>query len=82
MNINPFLGMHVRESIFLTVPYEDWSEVRSPGRARRRMKRGFPQNVKHMQVADPNVYVTGTVINGHPETIKRMIAEMNLKGMN
>ena len=82
MNNNPFLGMQVRESIWITVPYEDWSAVRSPARARRRMKRGFRQNVKHIQIADPNVYVTGNVINGHPETIKRMISEMNTWGMN
>lgn len=81
MNINPFLGMHVRESIFLTVTHEDWSAVRSPARARRRMKRGFRQNIRRIQVADPNVYVTGKIINGHPETIKRMIAEMNLREM-
>lgn len=68
-----FNGMPVRTNIFLTVPFEDWSEVRSPSRARRRLKRGFRQRIKHMQIADPKVFVINGVIHGHPETIMKMI---------
>lgn len=71
-----FGGMPVRTSIFLTVPYEDWSEVRSPGRARRRMKRGHRQRIKYLQVPDPKVFVANGVIHGHPDTIKKMVAKL------
>lgn len=67
-----FGGMPVRTSIFLTIPFEDWSEVRSHGRARRRMKRGHRQRIKYLQIADPNVFVANGVIHGHPDTIKKM----------
>lgn len=67
-----FNGMQVRSSPFLTVPFEDWSEVRSPGRARRRMKRGYRQRIKYLQIADPKVFVAHGVIHGHPDTIKKM----------
>jgi hypothetical protein len=67
-----FNGMQVRTSVFLTVPYEDWSDVRSPGRARRRMKRGFRQRVRYLQIADPKVVVIHGVIHGHPDTVKKM----------
>lgn len=61
-----FNGMRIIEDASLTDPYEDWSRVRSPGRARRRMKRGHRQNVviryRPMEVA----YRVGNAFVMHP----------------
>lgn len=40
------LGPTFRPDANMIESYEDWSEVRSPSRARRRMKRGFKQRVQ------------------------------------
>lgn len=37
--------MRVVESWLMVERIEDWSGVRSPSRARRRLKRGFPQRI-------------------------------------
>lgn len=71
--MHSFRGMPINTSLLLTVPYEDWSDVRSPARARRRMKRGYRQRIKYLQVPDPNVFVIAGTIHGHPETIKAML---------
>lgn len=68
-----FCGMPINTSLLLTVPHEDWSDVRSPARARRRMKRGYKQRVRYLQVPDPKVFVIAGTIHGHPETIKAML---------
>jgi len=70
--MNSFSGMPVYPDQFMTVPFEDWSKVRSPARARRRMKRGHRQKIKYLQVPNPDVVVIGGRIHGHPETIKKM----------
>lgn len=38
-----FGGLRIVDSEMAGEPYEDWSQVRSHGRAARRRKRGFPQ---------------------------------------
>lgn len=38
---------HFVESVMATEAAEDWSRVRSPSRARRRLARGKPQNIRH-----------------------------------
>ena len=75
-----FNGMPVMTSLLLTVPFEDWSEVRSKSRARRRMKRGYKQNVRHLQLPDPNVFVINNTIHGHPETIRALLAAASKAG--
>jgi hypothetical protein len=37
--------MRIVESWLMVERIEDWSGVRSPSRARRRLKRGFPQRI-------------------------------------
>ena len=37
--------MRIFESWLMVERIEDWSGVRSPSRARRRLKRGFPQRI-------------------------------------
>lgn len=60
--------MQIVESAAATEAVEDWSRVRSPSRARRRMKRGFPQNVRHYR--KPAAYQIGDVTYMHPELMK------------
>jgi len=38
-------ALQIIETDMVGDPWEDWSGVRSPGRARRRLKRGFKQNI-------------------------------------
>lgn len=38
-------GIRIIEVEAIGDPWQDWSGVRSPGRARRRLKRGFKQNI-------------------------------------
>lgn len=69
-----FLGVRFVESSHLTLPGpDDWSRVRSPGRARRRLKRGFRQNIRPTQIPDPNLYLlrNGSYV-GHPATIHKI----------
>jgi len=41
-----FNGMKVvLNPMLVEGPFEDWSKVRSPARARRRLRRGFPQRI-------------------------------------
>jgi hypothetical protein len=47
--VNPFSiygGLRLIDTEMVGDPYEDWSGVRSPARARRRRLRGFPQRIK------------------------------------
>ena len=60
-------GVRIIESPFLTETFEDWSNVRSHGRARRRMKQGHPQRVRHIQVPSKTAYYTAAGIVMHPE---------------
>lgn len=51
MNIFDPLGSgKIIESRDMVDPVEDWSGVRSPSRAVRRRKRGFPQRIKIVYV--------------------------------
>lgn len=73
-----FDGMPVVENVFLTVPEEDWSEVRSHSRARRRMKNGHKQRVRYLQLPNPQLFIMDGRIHGHPETIRQMFALASL----
>jgi hypothetical protein len=69
-------SFRVVENMLLTIATEDWSRVRSPARARRRMKRGFKQNVVHGRKPDPTVYRMGDTLIMHPETARAMEREL------
>jgi hypothetical protein len=49
-----------------------WARVRSPGRARRRLKRGFRQNIDVIWAPDPNVIVAGDMMIAHPAIIEKI----------
>lgn len=69
-------GVRISTNINLTVPYEDWSRVRSPSRAIRRMKRGFRQNIVHRRRPDPRLFRIGDMVIMHPETLTALRAEV------
>lgn len=71
-----FNGMRVVTSIHLTKPFEDWSGVRSPSRARRRMKQGHRQRVRTIYVPDPDIYQMGGALHMHPETLRKLHAAL------
>lgn len=62
----------IRTSYHLTEPYEDWSQVRSPSRARRRMKQGHRQRVRHYQRPARKAYQINGEIWMHPEMEKHL----------
>lgn len=77
-SIGPFGGLKIIESSHLTIgPFEDWSGVRSHGRAARRRKRGFKQNIRYFYKPDPNMrqLANGTLV-GHPETVALLRREL------
>ena len=55
-----------------------WRRVRSPGRARRRLKRGFRQNIDVVWVPDPNLIRFADTIVAHPAIIQKLIAAMQV----
>lgn len=67
-----FMGLKVVTSPLLTETVEDWSDCRSPARARRRLKHGFPQRVKYREVPDKRVHQIGDTVVMHPDTWQRL----------
>lgn len=77
-SIGPIGGLRIVDSEFLTIgPFEDWTGVRSHGRAARRLKRGFRQNIRYFRKPDPNMrqLSDGTLV-GHPETVALLRREL------
>lgn len=72
--------MIVRESWLMVDRVEDWSRVRSPGRARRRLRRGYPQNIIIRETPKKEAITIdgGRTYIMHPETAKefrRLVVE-------
>lgn len=62
------IGVRIIESWEISKMVEDWSEVRSPSRAVRRLRQGHKQRVKRMKVpADPIYDKQRNIIYAHPE---------------
>jgi hypothetical protein len=66
--------MRIVRDIHMTDTVEDWSRVRSPGRARRRRKLGHPQNIVYRQVPKKDAVRFGDTLLMHPETAKALAA--------
>ena len=66
-----FMGMEIVATPLATERVEDWSRVRSPGRARRR--RRYRQNIRIVE--KPSAYVMGGRIYAHPAIVTRMKLE-------
>lgn len=63
-------GQKIFACDYLTISVEDWSGVRSPSRAARRLRKGHRQNIVHRTVPDPKGYLIGGAFHMHPETIR------------
>jgi hypothetical protein len=70
----------IKNSLLVIGPFEDWSRVRSPGRARRRRRRGHPQRIRIYFKPDPKLYRMGDLLVGHPETVARLTAAIAVRG--
>lgn len=68
--LNPFGGISIVETLTATEPFEDWSRVRSPSRAVRRLKRGFRQNIVHRR--KPAAFQINGVVYAHPEIVRQL----------
>lgn len=64
--------MHIVESLLMVEKVEDWSKVRSPSRARRRLRQGHPQNIiiRHVPRKDAITMDGGITYHMHPETAR------------
>ncbi|QEL26122.1 hypothetical protein FQV39_28580 [Bosea sp. F3-2] len=63
-------GMTFRETLTAVEAFDDWSRVRSPARAQRRLKRGFRQNIDRRY--RPAAFEIGGVIYAHPEILRQL----------
>lgn len=66
------LGLRVVESLHMTRDVEDWSRVRSPSRAKRRLRYGHPQNIRLIKVPRMDAMRFGDQIVMHPEAAKEL----------
>lgn len=61
-----YMGMKVVTNPLLTKTIEDWSNCRSPTRAKRRWKRGYPQRVHFTKIPDMTILAVGDTYVMHP----------------
>jgi len=62
-------GFRIIESDLLVIgPFEDWSLVRSHGRAARRRKQGHRQRIRLYYTPDPSAQRMGDTLIMHPAT--------------
>ena len=73
-----FGAVQIVESAHMTEPFEDWSRVRSPARAARRLKRGFRQNISYGR--KPCAKQINGVIYAHPEIVRQLRASISSEG--
>ena len=73
--LNTLNGMRIiTNDMHVVYDGEDWSGVRSISRARRRLKRGFSQNIKAKYKPSPDVIHDriNNVLHMHPATLKAL----------
>ncbi len=70
---SPFGGVPIRETTTAVTEFEDWSRVRSPSRAARRLKQGHRQNIVHRY--KPAAFQINGVIYAHPEIVRELRAK-------
>jgi hypothetical protein len=80
----PSLGFGIRiiEDANLVDPHEDWSGVRSPGRARRRQRYGYRQNIviRHKPKDQAYSIDNGRTLIMHPDMAASFRAATKLIG--
>ena len=72
-----FASVMIRETMTAVEPFEDWSRVRSPSRAARRLKQGHRQNIVHRY--KPAAFQINGVIYAHPEIVRELRANSALE---
>jgi hypothetical protein len=65
-------GTRIIEDSNLVVWVEDWSRVRSPGRALRRKRQGHRQNIVMRRQPDPKIITFGSSLIMHPEIARQL----------
>lgn len=66
-----YMGLNIIENPMLTKTIEDWSLVRSHGRARRRRWK-HRQNIKIVTVPSDQMYMTGDTVICHPAKVREL----------
>lgn len=66
------LAVHIIDSLAMTESYDDWSRVRSPARARRRLSYGYQQNnvIRQRPRKDAITLDGGRTYHMHPVTAR------------
>ena len=64
------------DDVVMSEEVEDWSDVRSPSRAARRRKRGFPQRIRMIRVAKRHGLNIGDRVIIHSETLALLRAKI------
>lgn len=80
-HVAPLGGMALVPAPHMVEAVEDWTRVRSPSRARRRMRQGHRQNMRTIEVPSKDVIIdksSGTMY-AHPATIEAITQEMAIK---
>lgn len=71
-------GLQVIEDRSLVDSVEDWSRVRSPGRARRRQRYGYRQNIRIVKVPKKEMFILGgNKLVVHPDFLPEVIRQYN-----
>lgn len=67
-------GVQIITDVNMVDSIEDWSDVRSPSRAKRRQARGFRQNIKIKIVPKKCVYAIngGRALVMHPDALRAL----------
>ena len=66
-----YMGLKIIENPMLTKTTEDWSRVRSHGRARRRRWK-HRQNINILTVPSDLMYLTGDAVICHPAKVREL----------
>ena len=78
--VQSIAGMQIFTTTTLVKPGpEDWSEVRSHGRARRRLKQEHPQRIRKTIVPRTDFIVRGSTVFCHPAMYHALRREMKAK---
>ena len=67
-------GLRIVEDPYMAETVEDWSDVRSPARARRRRRQGHPQRIHYVTRPKQQVISGMGMLIMHPEVAARLRA--------
>jgi hypothetical protein len=65
-------GLRIIESLHMVDTVEDWSQVRSPSRARRRRRMGHPQRIRIITVPKSEAYQIKDSLIMHPSVAAQL----------